>query len=175
MYRKEYFSAFRTGIKLVDDLSKVDTSQIKNEITIYYDFLVAAQNYFLGYSQSHYSILRPFIVGDPEILIENGLRSLKLIFKSNNKFLQTEACYLLMKIYSEIRAEYNIGSKYASWLTTEYPENIIFQIEYLKCISKNTKNSTFADDYRKQMLNDLSNKNINHFEKEHIKHVINDL
>lgn len=175
MFRKEYFSAFKTGFILVDDLALVDTTRLLDSVKVYYDFLVAAQDYFLGYSQLHYGFLRPFLAGDPKTQINDGLKSLKCIFDSSNKFLQTEACYLLMKIYFEIRGEYNIGAEYADWLTSMYPDNILFQIEYLKCISKNIKNSTFAEDYKKQLLNNLVMRDFNKSEKEHLKDVINSL
>lgn len=171
----EDFSAYKLGLKMMDDFNSIDTSNFCDEEKIYYQFLKAAHDYFEGYAQSKYYFIRLITPGDPELKMREGIKDLEKIFKGNNLFLKTESCYLLMKIYKELETKCEYSTKYAGWLIQQYPKNIIFQIEYLTCISKDAPENKSVIDKRKEINKLITTLPLSTNERKHLESVLNDI
>jgi hypothetical protein len=175
LYDDSDFKAFKLGLKIIDEFSAIDTSIFTKDEKLYYLFLSAARNYFEGYAQENYYLVDLFKSGDPSQKMKDGIKSLKKVFACNNIFLKTEACYLLMKIYKELETKCEDSTNYAQWLVQHYPQNVIFQIEYLTCLTKYTKDDKTVSDKKNEITKLISTLNLSDSERAHISEVIKNI
>ena len=82
--------------------------------------------YMFGYVQQRYPLLKLVTRSYPDGNVEQGLQYLLLAAASDNPVWQTEAHYLLMKIFLEMELMPQAASEHSNWLTQKYPGNLVF-------------------------------------------------
>jgi len=98
-------------------------------------------------------------------LLQNGT-------KSDNIIIKNEANYILMKIYYNFENNYNQAEKHASYLVTQYPDNLIYGIEYYKIIKQNGK-LIIAHEQKKRIENKIHNLNqLSNIQKKHFSQIM---
>lgn len=173
LFKGEYLKAYRTSINLFSKINDIDTTVMDSEEKLYYQFLEASRLYFMGYLQSKYIFLRPFFDGDATEQISEGLKLLYIVEKGNNIFLKTEASYLLMKIHKELQESHEQSISRAEWLISKYPRNIIFQLEYLKCLSVFEEKESLFNTKKKEILRLIQDLSLSENERNHLSKQLN--
>jgi hypothetical protein len=175
LFKGEYLKAYRTSINLFSKINDIDTSKMDSEEKLYYQFLEASRLYFMGYLQSKYIFLRPFFDGDATKQISEGLDLLYIVVKGDNLFLKTEASYLLMKIHKELEESHELSIVYAEWLISQYPRNIIFQLEHLKCLSLSEGKESVFTKKKKEILKLIQDISLSENERKHLTNQLNSI
>lgn len=101
-------------------------------------------NYLTSMATQKYKFLRLYTLfyleGDKEL----GLMQLEKAFKSDHPIWKTEAAYFLMRIFLDTEENALAAQPYAQWLTTTYPNNLIFQYYYLQILMALGQNEAAA-------------------------------
>lgn len=175
LFKGEYLKAYRTSINLFGKINDIDTCLMDREDKLYYQFLEASRLYFMGYLQDKYIFLRPFFDGDAEEQISDGLRLLYIVVQGDNIFLKTEASYLLMKIHKELQESYELSITYAEWLVSNFPKNIIFQLEYLRCLSQLKEKETLFNEKKNEIKRLIHSLILTGNERSHLTRQLNSI
>ncbi len=173
LIKGEYLKAYMTSINIFDVIDDIDTNLLGTDDKLYYQFLEASRLYFMGYLQDKYIFLRPFLDGNARKQLSKGLELLNIVVKNENIFLKTEASYLLMKIYKELQGSHDLSLKYADWLVKKYPGNIIFQLEYLRCLSIIEGKETCFNEKKEELYLLLGRLELTQIEREHLTRQLN--
>lgn len=88
-------------------------------------------NYLTAEAARRFPLLRPYTLFYPKGDRELGLAQLEKAFASGHPMWRTEAAYFLMRIYLDQENDAARSERFARWLTTGYPENLIFQYYHL--------------------------------------------
>jgi hypothetical protein len=91
-------------------------------------------NYLISEAIRRYPFLKLYALFYPEGDRERGISQLEKAFASDEALWKTEAGYFLMRIHLEKGQDARLAEKYASWLTTAYPSNLIFQYYHLQAM-----------------------------------------
>ena len=91
-------------------------------------------HYFMAKAYDDYILMRPYLMFYPDGDAQKGLNYLESLVNSENVFLKNESNYFLMRIYYDLEEEYSKALTYAKNLVNENPENLIYQLYYIKVL-----------------------------------------
>ncbi len=144
--QNQKYKALKHAFDVNKRISELQGKYKDNSNNEFIAFLVSIQEYFVCYLKERYVLFGLF--SSNGISKSGGLKGLERATRSNDIFIRTEGCYLLMKIYNELENNSEKGLNYANWLVDTYPKNAIFRVEYLKCL----KNTSISDEeFRNQI------------------------
>ncbi len=103
-------------------------------------------------AHSDYPLLRPFLYLFNDGSKTKGLAHLKLLSYSDDKILNTESNYFLMKIYYEIESDKQSALAYSNHLKKNFKSNYVFHFYNHKIKSKKTDKKQEYKTYKKQIL-----------------------
>lgn len=92
-------------------------------------------NYLISEAMRRYPFLKLYALFYPEGDRERGISQLEKAFASDQALWKTEAGYFLMRIHLEQGQNAREAEKYARWLTTAYPSNLIYQYYHLQVMT----------------------------------------
>lgn len=105
--------------------------------SIYQGFYLTSglYHYITVKAGQRYPFLKIYSLFYPEGNLELGLSQLHQATRSDYVIWQTEAHYFLMRIYLEMENEPRLAQTHATWLTSRYPSNLIFQYYHLEVLN----------------------------------------
>ncbi len=129
--RKEYL---RTIISLRNCINEIEASLGKE--SLYPPFFLSSgmYNYMSEYAKKKLPFLALYTLLYPKGNMVLGLEQLKAASTSGQMVWETEATYLLMKIYLELEQNHVLALQLARQLAETYPENLIYQWHYLQAL-----------------------------------------
>jgi len=130
----EYMKALRQMKNCIDYI-KLSLGKEENNENFY--LTSGLYNFMTEYGSRRYPILFLYTVMYPRGNMNLGISQLKTATSSNNKVLQTEARYFLMKIFLELEQDHQKALEHADWLTEKYPGNLIYLYHYYEILSLN--------------------------------------
>jgi hypothetical protein len=161
---ENYFKAFFRIRKCIRYLK----ASFGNETKYPFFFLTTGlYNYYRANAGDSYPLLIPYLKLYPSGNKENGISFLEKASESNNRYLNTEANYFLMKIYLD-ENKHSLSYRYSEVLCPRFPGNGLFMYyKYLCLLKSGRKNDAWV--FMKSMINSLSQnpelspKQIQHF------------
>lgn len=129
----EYVRAIR-HMKQCADFLKVSLGQE----AVFPDFNLTSglYNYMTAYGSRRYPFLLVYALMYPKGDMAKGKQQLQIAARSIDPVIKTEAHYFLMKILQEIEQDYAGALTYSSWLTQQYPGNLIFLYHHITLLQK---------------------------------------
>ncbi len=100
-------------------------------------FISGMYNYYVETAKKDYPIIYPVLLFYPSGSKTKGLKLLKECTKSEDINIRIRSFLQLALIYYRDEKNINISEKYFESLLKIYPENLIWQTEYLKALKKN--------------------------------------
>ena len=101
------------------------------------NFIQGIYHYFTNFAKEESYIARILLSGYSGKDKETGLEYLKKAAMDTDTVVQTEAHYLLYKIYSTLENDEQKALNHIKWLSQTYPENIFYKTEYYLTLCKN--------------------------------------
>lgn len=131
--RKEWLKAANTGRKALPYLNR--TLEYTTQSPEFY-FSAGIYHYYAAIFPAQHPYIKPFAVFFPDGDAELGLEELEYA-AGNNNFTQTEAMYYLGDIYLEEEGKYARALSIKKSLSTKYPANTWFQVDYARALVYN--------------------------------------
>jgi hypothetical protein len=123
-----YIRAMRNGRNAISHFERS-----RGKEATFHGFLLTSglYNYMTDQAARKYPFLRIYSIFYPEGNRELGLTQLRKASQSEYLIWSTEANYFLMRLYLEMEQDPDQALGYASWLTSTYPSNLIYQYYHL--------------------------------------------
>ncbi len=138
-------------------------------------FAIGLYNYLLAYIEKDYSSTLKYFLDFPNGDKVLGLKNLEHCSHSQDQIIMTEATYFLFKIYFTIEKDFNKAFDKINILRSLYPDNFVFNIEYLKVLKSQNKNKEFNSSCSKTMNDIKLCKSLSLTQKQHFMSLIQEL
>lgn len=123
LMRSEYVSAYRN---LHRSVKHIKASFGREQFFTAFLLTSGLYNYLAAYVSEHHPLLRIYFMLHPRGDINKGIEQLQQASASDHNVIATEAKYFLMRIFFDLENNPGKAIEYASILTEQYPENLIF-------------------------------------------------
>lgn len=135
-------------------------------------FATGLYNYLLAYIEKDYSSSFSYFLDFPKGDKVIGLKNLEHCSQSQDLIIMTEATYFLYKIYFSIEKDYGKAFDKIITLRNLYPDNFVFDIEYLKVLKSQNKIKEFTLSCTKTLNDIRSSKSLSLTQKQHFMTLI---
>lgn len=165
----EYMKALRHMKNCVDYI-RLSLGKEENNENFY--LTSGLYNFMTEYGSRRYPILFLYTFMYPRGNMSLGISQLKTATSSNNRVLQTEARYFLMKIFLELEQDHQKALEHAVWLTGKYPGNLIYLYHYYEILSLNNLEIN-AKEVRKNFFEEIqSNYQLSSRQRQYLRNLL---